>query len=35
VLAGGAFPYGDALVLAGVAALCCAAATVQFLRRDV
>jgi len=35
VLAGGAFPYGDALVLAAVAAACCAVATAQFLRRDV
>jgi ABC-2 type transport system permease protein len=35
VLAGGGFPYGDASVLAAVAAVCCGAAAVRFLRRDV
>jgi hypothetical protein len=33
--AGGAFAYGDALVPAAVAAVCCGAATMRLLRRDV
>ena len=35
VLGGGPFPYGDALVLAAVAVVCCSLATWQFLRRDL
>jgi ABC-2 type transport system permease protein len=35
VIGGGAFPYGDALVLAGVAGVCCALAMHRFLQRDL
>ena len=35
VLGGGAFPYGDALVLAAVAAICSAVAFWRFLGRDL
>jgi ABC-2 type transport system permease protein len=35
VLAGGGFPWWDALVLVAVAVVCCAAAAREFLRRDL
>jgi beta-exotoxin I transport system permease protein len=35
VLAGGGFPYGDALVLAGAAVVCSGVAMAQFVRRDL
>ena len=35
VIAGGPFPYGDALVLTTVAVVCCSVAMGQFVRRDL